>query len=69
MGRLENVIARHHERRRWNSRKVLLVVIALLVLVVGTLLVFTDVGMPKQPPKGEHRVDDIKLMRAPPSKK
>ena len=47
------------------SRKVLMITVGVLVVVVGFLLLFTDVGMPKRPPAGERRVNDIKLMHAP----
>jgi hypothetical protein len=65
VSRLENIIARDKERRRMTSRKVLLIAVGVLVVVVGFLLLFTSVGMPKQPPAPERRVNDIKLMRAP----
>lgn len=65
VSRLENIIARDKERRRMTSRKVLMITVGVLVVVVGFLLLFTNVGMPQRPPAPERRVNDIKLMHAP----
>lgn len=66
MGRLENIIARHEERKKLTSRRVVIVGVFVLVVVTIILLQFTNLGMPKPfphqppPPKPDH-VDGIYL--------
>jgi hypothetical protein len=62
MGRLDNIIARDRERRRLTANKVVWMAIALLVVVVAVLLLFTDVGRPAVKHAPPH-VEDVKLYR------
>jgi hypothetical protein len=65
MSRLDDVVARHAERKKMTSRKATIIIVG--VLVVGTILaeMFTTLGTPKAPPPPDPRdtrVDDVKLM-------
>jgi len=50
VGRLENIIARHEERRKLTSRQVVIVSVFVLFIVTIILMSFTNLGMPKAPP-------------------
>jgi hypothetical protein len=65
-GRLENIVARHEQRKKLTARRVVIVGVFVLVLVTILLMTFTNLGMPKPlpphapPPKPDH-VDGIYL--------
>ena len=63
MGRLENIIARHEERKKLTSRRVVIVGVFVLLIVSVILMQFTTLGMPKAPPPPPKpdRVDGIYL--------
>ena len=66
VGRLENIIARHQERKKLTSRRVVIIGVFVLVVVTIILLQFTNLGMPKPlppqpPPPKADRVDGIYL--------
>jgi hypothetical protein len=66
VGRLENIIARHHERKKLTSRRVVLYGVFALVVVTIILMQCTNLGMPKPlppqpPPAKADRVDGIYL--------
>ncbi|MEO6771935.1 MAG: hypothetical protein ABI467_02810 [Kofleriaceae bacterium] len=66
MGRLEDVIARHAERKKLTGRRVVLIGVFVLVVVTILLMQFTNLGLPKPfpshpPPPKADRVDGIYL--------
>ena len=63
MGRLENIIARHEERKKLTSRRVVLVGVFVMFIVSVILMQCTNLGMPKPPPPPPKpdRVDGIYL--------
>jgi len=63
VGRLENIIARHEERKKLTSRRVVIVGVFVLFIVSVILMQFTTLGMPKAPPPPPKpdRVDGIYL--------
>jgi len=63
VGRLENIIARHEERKKLTSRRVVIVGVFVLLIVSVILMQFTTLGMPKAPPPPPKpdRVDGIYL--------
>jgi hypothetical protein len=66
VGRLENIIARHDERKKLTSRRVVLYAVFALVIVTIILMQCTNLGMPKPlpphpPPAKADRVDGIYL--------
>jgi hypothetical protein len=66
VGRLENIIARHEERKKLTSRRVVLYGVFALVIVTIILMQCTNLGMPKPlpprpPPEKADRVDGIYL--------
>ena len=66
MGRLENIIARHEERKKLTSRRVVIIGVFVLFIVSVILMQFTTLGMPKgipqmAPPPKPDRVDGIYL--------
>ena len=71
MGRLENIIARNKHPKRFGERLSVGLGLALFLLVVIFLIVFTDLGLPPElrdpppPSPPEHRVDHIKLYAPP----
>jgi hypothetical protein len=69
VSRLDDVIARHHERKKMTSRKATIIVVGIVVVLTIILELFTDLGKPKAPPpaappRATH-VDDVPLMRPP----
>lgn len=76
MSRLDDVIARHAERKKMTSRKAAVIAVGIVVVLTIILELFTNLGMPKapppaQPPPVQHttHVDDVPLMRPPPAKR
>lgn len=66
MGRLEDIVARNKHPGRYRKRKVPYgVAVSVLVLVVLALAIFTDLGIPKQPPRDRTRVEGVQLRRVP----
>lgn len=80
MGRLENIIARNRHPKRFGERLSVGLGLALFLLVIIFLVVFTDLGLPPElrdappaterpahesPPTPERRVDDVRLYTAP----
>jgi len=63
VGRLENIIARHEERKKLTSRRVVLVGVFVMFIVSVILMQCTNLGMPKPPPPPPKpdRVDGIYL--------
>jgi hypothetical protein len=71
VGRLEDIVERNQHPRRHRKMKVPYgLMVSLLVLVVLVLVIFTDLGMPKQepkPPPDHSRVNGVQLRRATPA--
>ncbi|HEY1812827.1 MAG TPA: hypothetical protein VGG74_10805 [Kofleriaceae bacterium] len=70
MSRLDDVIARHAERKKMTSRKATVIVVGIVIVLTILLELFTDLGTPKAPPPGPPpppvtHVDDVKLMTPP----
>jgi hypothetical protein len=66
VGRLENIIARHAERKKLTSRRVVIIGVFFLVVVTFILMQFTNLGLPKPlpehaPPAKADHVDGIYL--------
>ncbi len=80
MGRLENIIARNRRPNRPRERLVVSLAFGAIVLLILALMVFTDLGLPPEPPRageppagpaapghrGKH-VDGV-LLRTPPAR-
>jgi hypothetical protein len=68
VGRLEDIVERNkHPARHRKMRFPYGIAFSLLVLVVLVLMIFTDLGMPKHPPRDHTRVEGIQLRRVAPS--
>jgi hypothetical protein len=73
VSRLDDVIARHHARKKLTSRKAAVIAVGTVVVLTIVLELFTDLGTPNAPPptpvpvETQHatRVDDVKLVRVP----
>ncbi|HEY1548794.1 MAG TPA: hypothetical protein VGG28_13285 [Kofleriaceae bacterium] len=69
MSRLDDVIARHSERKKMTSRKMAVIAVGTVVVLTIVLELFTNLGTPKVPPapapQPATRVDDVRLVRVP----
>jgi len=73
MGRLEDIVERNRNPKGRRERWVWGIVIGSFILIILGLMVFTDLGKPKEPPqapatdpKAPH-VDDVKLWKPRPA--
>ena len=67
MGRLDDIIRRNKHPKRFGERLTVGIGLALFLLLILFLMVFTDLGKrpDDQPPPKDDRVRDIKLYRPP----
>lgn len=66
MGRLDDIVLRNKHPGRYRKKKIpYSILLSLLVLVVIGLVIFTDLGMPKQPERDHTRVEGIQLRKVP----
>jgi uncharacterized membrane protein len=64
VSRLDDIVARNEARKKMTARRFTLIGVAVLVVVVTILMLFTDLGQPKRtPPARVDHVDGVKLLR------